>query len=92
MRALPIEPLLRTLRLDGADTVLEISERFGLHRHRLTRDIADGRISVTAADRIAIRIGLHPILIWGDQWLDPVAYRMGRIDAAFEQLRQEVAS
>lgn len=28
-------------------------------------------IHFTAADRYAIRLGLHPVLIWGEEWISP---------------------
>tara|TARA_R110000868_G_scaffold322921_1_gene583841 strand:- start:176 stop:490 length:315 start_codon:yes stop_codon:yes gene_type:complete len=29
------------------------------------------RIHFTAADRYAIKLGLHPFIIWGDEWIAP---------------------
>jgi hypothetical protein len=29
------------------------------------------KIHFTAADRYAIRLGLHPFIIWGDEWISP---------------------
>jgi hypothetical protein len=86
---LPVKPLLRLLHLDNADSVTEVSRLAGIDRSGFHRTLRDGRIGYIAADQIAIRLGLHPILIWGDEWLDAVAYRMGRIDTAFELLRGE---
>lgn len=31
---------------------------------------AEGAVALTTADRLAIRLlGLHPMLVWGDDWL-----------------------
>ena len=29
------------------------------------------KIHFTAADRYAIRLGLHPFIIWGQEWISP---------------------
>jgi hypothetical protein len=37
----------------------------------LLRGVAAGTLTYRAADVLAIRLlGLHPMLVWGDDWLD----------------------
>lgn len=89
---LPIGPLLEQFpNLRPGD----IANLVGMQVGHLWRNIHAGQIRWDKADRIAIRLGLHPVLIWGDEWLLPaspeVVERSNRIDVAFAQLRHEVA-
>lgn len=45
-----------------------LSDRLHVDRHTVYRWQREG-LSVYQADRVAIRLGLHPVLIW-PQWLD----------------------
>lgn len=85
---LPLQPLLDAV--DDPDP-LALHRRTGLARSGIYKAIQRGYLTIWAADRAAIALGSHPLLIWGDQWLDERWYRAGRIDVAFDTLR-EVAS
>ena len=89
---LPINPLLEHLASGGHRTLHDASVAAGVDWSGFHRAVRRGRICMWNADRIAIRLGTHPVLIWGDEWLNVGAYRSGRIDAAFDALRQEMAS
>jgi hypothetical protein len=62
---LPMGPLLA---LWDADTPMSlVAEACGHHRKVLTGWATTG-IPIGRADTIASRLGLHPSLIWGDDW------------------------
>lgn len=42
----------------------------GCRRRKAQRITTDGQIREDDADHIAIRLGLHPALIWGNDWWD----------------------
>lgn len=60
--------LLALFDEDSDDTV--IGEALGVGRTAVGRWRADRQYLLTAyhADRIAIRIGSHPAMVWGRQW------------------------
>jgi hypothetical protein len=72
--ALPLEPLWEIARTMSDDPTFNqrTFARMVNHSHRaVTRWItADRTIPWISADESAIAIGLHPILIWGDDWLN----------------------
>lgn len=46
----------------------ETGHRLGVNRHTIARWRTDG-LSLTAGDKVAISLGLHPVLIWkSDYW------------------------
>ena len=57
-RKLPVEPLSEAMPED-------MRRR---HRDSLIRWKKTGGISLYAADKMACQIGLHPYVIWGDEW------------------------
>jgi hypothetical protein len=87
--SLPVEPLYELARrkADNGDftqvdfaTMLGVSER-AIHRWR-----ERGGIPWTTADEAAISLGLHPMLVWGDAWLNV----KGDFDAICAEVEQEM--
>jgi hypothetical protein len=66
VKFLPIGPLLNLYPHLNQET---LARKAGLDSGNFSRTCATGRIRWDAADRAAINLGLHPILIWGDDWL-----------------------
>lgn len=68
---LPAAPLKRELcrarRLYGV-TWDELADRLRISSRTLTRLLTARDIAEPTADRIACRLGLHPLLIWPRQW------------------------
>jgi hypothetical protein len=74
---LPIEPLYRIaeVRADlhgedgrGGFTQRLFADMIGTTDRAVTRWFADGRIPWVSADEAAVNLGLHPSLVWGDDW------------------------
>jgi hypothetical protein len=80
---LPARPLLavfeRTARQQGyIGTDVRGGERYpglmafadviGIGRRAIERARADGVVDLTTADRVAIALGLHPILVWPGEY------------------------
>lgn len=64
---LPAEPLLTYLQATGHDFGDKPSIARAVNRAR-----QHGRLTIWAADSIAITgLGLHPALIWGNEWFHP---------------------
>ena len=71
--SLPVEPLYELARrkADTADfTQVEFANMIGVSERALHRWRERGGIPWTTADEAAIAIGLHPMLVWGDAWLN----------------------
>ena len=69
---LPVAPLRRVLlRLRATESLTwdELAERAGMTQRHLFRVIRACDISERVADRIVCRIGLHPLLLWPEEWL-----------------------
>lgn len=49
-------------------TCKSIGEALGISERSVTRYRADGRFPARHADAFAVRIGRHPIEIWGVEW------------------------
>jgi hypothetical protein len=61
---LPVEPLLDMFVGVNED---EIAHRLGVTRHTIEHWKNFG-LSLTVGDRVAVRLGLHPLLIWKDDY------------------------
>lgn len=67
---LPPEPLMRRYRNEPDPN--KIAEELGCSRATVYKYLNNKRkIHFRDADRYAIRLGLHPFLIWGDEWIAP---------------------
>lgn len=73
--------LLLIVGEDDDDTT--IAERLGVNRQQVYRwRRGEVMLNTWAADRLAIKCGYHPALVWGQQWWDDAApkrrlYRKG---------------
>lgn len=67
--AAPLQRVLRRMRAAESLTWDELAERAGVTSRHLFRLLAAPDVSERAADRIACRLGLHPVLLWPDEWL-----------------------
>ena len=68
---LPAAPLRRVLlRLRDNECLSwdELAERAGLSSRHLFRLLAAVTVSELVADRVSCRIGLHPALLWPNDW------------------------
>jgi hypothetical protein len=68
---LPAAPLKRVLRrLQAAEflTWEQLADRIGVSERHLCRILMARDLSELVADRISCRIGLHPLLIWPEEW------------------------
>lgn len=70
--SLPLEPLLSIVtRSAGTDmSTTEFARRIGTTTVAVNRWQRQGGIPWVSADEAAISIGLHPLLVWGDAWLN----------------------
>lgn len=65
-RWLPVEPLAARIRRRGG---IGTERAFGATGRALHRGLADGRLSVRSADRLAVvLLGEHPAMVWGEAW------------------------
>lgn len=74
-KTLSLEPLLsaaqEALKLPlEAIRVEDMVEALGVSLSSYHRYKKAGRIPWIKADEAAIRLGLHPLLVWQDEWLD----------------------
>lgn len=74
----PATPLLRaaTLAIGGEEppSFTEIAEILGVADRTISRWTNGQRISETVADRVAIKLGTHPCLIWPEWWANAPDY------------------
>lgn len=71
--ALPIEPLwniVSSMNPDAQITQEEFARRCNTTAHAVMRWKKQGGIPWVSADEAAIAVGLHPMLVWGDDWLN----------------------
>lgn len=69
---LPASPLQRELRRQRrvlALTWVELAARLRVSDRTLARLLAARDIAEPVADRMACRLGLHPVLLWPRHWL-----------------------
>lgn len=63
---LSAEPILK--RFDSTTTQADIAERLGVHEATIGAWKRGGTLNWQLADSIAIRLGTHPAMLWGDDW------------------------
>jgi hypothetical protein len=70
---LPAAPLQRELafRRGPGESWEHLAVRLGVCPRSLHRLMAASEIGATAADRWAIRLRLHPVLVWPNDWSRP---------------------
>lgn len=72
--ALPAAPLklaLSRARRRGGVSWEGLAQRLGISSRTILRVMASVSVSEVVADRIAIRLGLHPAVLWPDEWALP---------------------
>lgn len=47
----------------------ELADRLGLSFGSLLRIMSAETVTPEVADRMAVRLGLHPFVLWPDEWL-----------------------
>ena len=86
---LPIDPLLDLYPRLTAGALADLAET---DRSGFNRAISHGHLRWDLADKVAIRLGLHPVLIWPDEW--PLHHHKSDHGARryLARIRQEMAS
>jgi hypothetical protein len=69
----PLQPLLDACKL----TATAMGRRLGIGGATVSRAARSG-LSDHQADEWAIRLGFHPLMVWGWAWIDPTAQARGR--------------
>lgn len=70
---LPLEPLAAIAAAQHGGPVftnIDLAKAIGMTDRAINRWKVAGGIPWTSADEAAINLGLHPILVWGDDWLN----------------------
>jgi hypothetical protein len=62
---LPAEPLLRLIGSLGGPAVLGLGQK-SAEMKAYERALKSGRLTLSAADKLAVFLGLHPVEVWGD--------------------------
>lgn len=90
----PLEyQLMQVLRReDIAVNVVQMARRLDrdtqtIYYYRQGRDL-----NVWAADRYACRIGLHPALVWGNDWWDAITADMDRTSGSRKKVSHQADS
>jgi transcriptional regulator with XRE-family HTH domain len=47
----------------------ELAERLDISFRTLIRLMSAKTVTPVVADRMAVRLGLHPVLLWPDEWM-----------------------
>ncbi|MGI8426059.1 MAG: hypothetical protein ACR2M4_05575 [Actinomycetota bacterium] len=66
--ARPVRELLRRRKLESGLSWPEFAMTLGICTRTLERVNVNPDVAIKTADRLAIRLGTHPILLWGDDW------------------------
>lgn len=72
----PLEPLVTALVRRGVlepddDSYTSLADAIGLTRQSVTRFVRSGELTVWTADLAAVRaLNVHPMNVWGNDWLD----------------------
>ncbi|MGH2709479.1 MAG: hypothetical protein ACRDJK_14465 [Actinomycetota bacterium] len=75
---LPAEPILAYQIEDLAQRMtIRHGGTYAGHRRLLRRAGAEGSITLGSADKVAIALGTHPLVLWGKAWEHPLLGREG---------------
>src|SRR5437870_373296 len=66
--AAPLKRVLKRLQANESLTWEQLADRIGVTERHLCRILTARDLSELVADRISCRIGLHPLLIWPEEW------------------------
>lgn len=66
---LPIEPLMAA---SGYTVASEFGKQLGLTRGAVEAIKTRGGVPIMRADSMAVRLGLHPLNVWGDAFFQPL--------------------
>lgn len=73
-KKMPVEPLIRVAEMMGGEhsklSQQDLADMIGISSRAITRWRKEGGIPWISADEAAVAIGLHPLLVWGDDWLN----------------------
>jgi lambda repressor-like predicted transcriptional regulator len=64
----PLKRALRRERRERGETWEQLAARLGISSRTLTRVLASRDIAEQVGDRLALRLGLHPALLWPREW------------------------
>jgi hypothetical protein len=76
--ALPIDPVLARADVVGPGVTAQAALLLGVSTRTLSR-YTDSGMDAWTADRLAIGAGWHPLLIWGQDWIDAVAHDQAHV-------------
>jgi hypothetical protein len=71
--ALPLKPLWDIARAQADDpgmSVVEFAHACRTTERAVTRWRSNGMVPWISADEAAVALGLHPMLVWGNAWLN----------------------
>lgn len=74
---LPIDPVLARPDVHGPGVPAQAAALLGVTPRSIHRYRREG-LSPHLADRLAIAAGSHPILVWGQSWVDAISADNGR--------------
>lgn len=66
--AAPIQKRLDATRRSLSLTWDEFADYLGVSKRTLLRTMASSTLGIIVADRISIRLGLHPAVVWPLEW------------------------
>ena len=98
---LPIAPLWRLAEVradmtegsataDGSFTQVVFADMLGMSERSVGRWVSEGRLPWVSADEAAVALGLHPSLVWGDDWWNVKGDFDALADAAVDDLADVV--
>jgi plasmid maintenance system antidote protein VapI len=67
--AAPVKELMRLKKLESGLSWPNFARAIGVPKRTLERVSVQDVVTYGIADTLAIRLGTHPILIWGEDWL-----------------------
>lgn len=84
---LPIEPLERECHRQGLSPH-NVAKGLGIH----FREYKAEGLTWQAADRLACAVGMHPVNLWGDEWMDLCAFLDEFQATKAERAKQQAAA